>query len=407
MKKTILYKTLFFCWAILALTGCDLDLQKNYDYEPSVDDPYVKVTAWEYFQDHKDMFSELIAAIEYTGLKDYYTQTDNKYTFLALNNAGMQLYRENEFAGAASITDCDKEKVTNMLLYHIVDGEYSSYGQLQVEPMFVLTMLKGENGLMTMSVWKNPWQAAVGKILVNQTGSNGKSPQRQAKTSNILPTNGKEKYLITKACEWHDVGKVNLVFQSIVNPNIHLASDVAQIPHGFLSALSVSKKKICAEMMGNNLELLKDDFRILVSAIYYHHDRDDVYTNNYIEKYAEKWYKSKVSEYLSDEEFKFMRTNRNKLLFSDAPDVRRSSLEIPEDIWCEYMLVKGMLNKFDWTVSSGYEEAELGVDICEKKLCKNIETKMQGSLRPAQEYIKLILSAHWESCHSSCPPSKI
>ena len=190
MKKTILYKTLFFCWAILALTGCDLDLQKNYDYEPSVDDPYVKVTAWEYFQDHKDMFSELIAAIEYTGLKDYYTQTDNKYTFLALNNAGMQLYRENEFAGAASITDCDKEKVTNMLLYHIVDGEYSSYGQLQVEPMFVLTMLKGENGLMTMSVWKNPWQAAVGKILVNQTGSNGKSPQRQAKTSNILPTNG-------------------------------------------------------------------------------------------------------------------------------------------------------------------------------------------------------------------------
>ena len=172
MKKTILYKTLFFCWAILALTGCDLDLQKNYDYEPSVDDPYVKVTAWEYFQDHKDMFSELIAAIEYTGLKDYYTQTDNKYTFLALNNAGMQLYRENEFAGAASITDCDKEKVTNM------------------EPMFVLTMLKGENGLMTMSVWKNPWQAAVGKILVNQTGSNGKSPQRQAKTSNILPTNG-------------------------------------------------------------------------------------------------------------------------------------------------------------------------------------------------------------------------
>ena len=56
MKKTILYKTLFFCWTILALTGCDLDLQKNYDYEPSVDDPYVKVTAWEYFQDNKDMF---------------------------------------------------------------------------------------------------------------------------------------------------------------------------------------------------------------------------------------------------------------------------------------------------------------------------------------------------------------
>ena len=193
----------------------------------------------------------------------------------------------------------------------------------------------------------------------------------------------KEKYLITKACEWHDVGKVNLVFQSIVNPNIHLASDVAQIPHGFLSALSVSKKKICAEMMGNNLELLKDDFRILVSAIYYHHDRDDVYTNNYIEKYAEKWYIDEIEKYLGEE-----RTNRNKLLFSDASDVQLESISISENIWCKYMLVKGMLNKFDWTVSSGYEEAELGVDIFEKKLCKNIEIKMQGSLRPAQEYMK-------------------
>lgn len=64
------------------------------------------------------MFSELIAAIEYTGLKDYYTQTDNKYTFLALNNAGMQLYRENEFAGAASITDCDKESNEHVALSH-------------------------------------------------------------------------------------------------------------------------------------------------------------------------------------------------------------------------------------------------------------------------------------------------
>lgn len=190
MKKTLIYKTLFFCWTILALTSCDLSLQKDYEYEPSVADPSVKVTAWEYFQDNKDKFSELIAAIEYTGIKDYYTQTADKYTFLALNNVAMLAYRENEFPGTTSITDCNKEKMTNMLLYHIIDGEYSSYGQLQVEPMFVLTMLKGENGLMTMNVWKNPWQAAVGKIIVNQTGSNGKSPQRQAKTSNILPTNG-------------------------------------------------------------------------------------------------------------------------------------------------------------------------------------------------------------------------
>lgn len=190
MRMTLLYKAFFFCCMTLALTSCELELQKNYDYEPSVADPHVKMTAWEFFQNNQNMFSELIAAIEYTDLKDYYTQTENKYTFLALNNIGMQAFRNNECGGVASITDCNKDQVKDLLLYHIVDGEYSSYGQLQVEPMFVLTMLRGENGLMTMSVWKNPWQAAVGKILVNQTGSNGNSLQRQAKMSNILPTNG-------------------------------------------------------------------------------------------------------------------------------------------------------------------------------------------------------------------------
>lgn len=198
----------------------------------------------------------------------------------------------------------------------------------------------------------------------------------------------KEKYLIMKACEWHDIGKANLVFQSIVNPAVHITDDVAQIPHGFLSALSISKKKINEEMISDNLEYLDDDFRILITAIYYHHDRVDEYSNEYIKNYAEKWYINEVEEYLGEEGFKLMRTNRNKLLFSDVPCIQPTSIIIPEGVWCEYMLVKGMLNKFDWTVSSGYEESELGVDIFEKKLCKNIEMNMQGSLRPAQEYMK-------------------
>lgn len=188
MKK-ITYKISLFLM-LFVLASCDLDLQKNYDYEASVDDPHVDMTAWEFFQTRQDIFSELIEAIEYTDLVEYYSQTENMYTYLALNNTGMKTYRENVFPGIASIKDCDKETVKNMLLYHIVDGEYSSYGDLNVDPMYVLTLLSGEKGLMTMAVWKNPWQAAVGKIIVNQTGSNAKSPQRTAKTSNILPVNG-------------------------------------------------------------------------------------------------------------------------------------------------------------------------------------------------------------------------
>lgn len=197
----------------------------------------------------------------------------------------------------------------------------------------------------------------------------------------------KEKYLIMKACEWHDVGKANLVFQSIVNPNIHIAGDVQQIPHGFFSALSLNEEDIAAEMAENSMNYMEDDFIILISSIYYHHDRDDIYTIDDLEKYAERWYLKEIRAYL-DKEVELIIDNRDFLLFSERHDVLVKYIKPPKDIWCEYMLVKGMLNKFDWTVSSGYEEAELGVDIFEKKLCKNIEMKMQGSLRPAQEYMK-------------------
>ena len=51
------------------------------------------------------------------------------------------------------------------------------------------------------------------------------------------------------------------------------------------------------------------------------------------------------------------------------------------------MLVKGMLNKFDWTVSAGYENAEIAPDILEKRLCQNIVKVWGKSFRPAQQFM--------------------
>ena len=189
MKKNI-FKVVLLCSLTMAFSSCELELQKDYDYEASVADPHVYMSAWDYMNTRKDVFSEFIEAIEYAEMKEYYQQTDKKYTFLALNNTAMENYRMNEFPGTSSITECDKDKVKDLLAYHIVEGEYSSYGQFQIEPMFVLTMLKGEKGLMTMLVYKEPWQQVVGQIVVNQYGSNGHSPSRRSVTSNILPTNG-------------------------------------------------------------------------------------------------------------------------------------------------------------------------------------------------------------------------
>lgn len=189
MKKSI-YISFTLLLTVLTLSGCDLELQKNYDYETSISDPHVNMTAWEFLQEHPEQFSEFTEAITFAGLEDYYKQTEQLYTYLALNNDAMTKYRETVFPGKTSIKECDQKIVRDMILYHIIDGEYSSYGQLPTEPIFVLTMLKGEEGLMTMCVQKHPFQQVVGKIVINDTNSNGNSPLRRSKTSNIMPTNG-------------------------------------------------------------------------------------------------------------------------------------------------------------------------------------------------------------------------
>ena len=48
----------------------------------------------------------------------------------------------------------------------------------------------------------------------------------------------------------------------------------------------------------------------------------------------------------------------------------------------------GMLNKFDWSVSAGYSEAEQHPDLIEKRLKSSIEKSLDGKFRPAQEYMR-------------------
>ena len=57
----------------------------------------------------------------------------------------------------------------------------------------------------------------------------------------------KEKKLVVEACRIHDLGKVNLVFQAMICPKLaekfHIdVRKTQQIPHGFLSAVTISGK---------------------------------------------------------------------------------------------------------------------------------------------------------------------
>ena len=153
-----IFKKLALLLAVALTAACgDMKLQTDADYDGSVLDPHIPMTAWEYFETRSDIFSEFMAA--YGGCDGH-----------------------TEEAYAAS--------VRNLLRYHIVDGFYSGYGELPVEAIFVLTLRRGEEGLMTMLTRKNPWMADAGAIIVNDTGTNGNSPMRKAISSNIMPTNG-------------------------------------------------------------------------------------------------------------------------------------------------------------------------------------------------------------------------
>ena len=151
-----IFKKLALLLAVALTAACgDMKLQTDADYDGSVLDPHIPMTAWEYFETRSDIFSEFMA--------------DQNHS---------------------SLTECPVESVRNLLRYHIVDGFYSGYGELPVEAIFVLTLRRGEEGLMTMLTRKNPWMADAGAIIVNDTGTNGNSPMRKAISSNIMPTNG-------------------------------------------------------------------------------------------------------------------------------------------------------------------------------------------------------------------------
>lgn len=199
----------------------------------------------------------------------------------------------------------------------------------------------------------------------------------------------KEKKLVVEACRIHDLGKVNLVFQAMICPKLaekfHIdVRKTPQIPHGFLSAVTIS-----LDEFDDLSELFSDkDFGPFITAVYYHHDREDHYNSPAIRKYAEKYYMKQIEEYLNRKIRKLNCSNLDDLLFRN--NVYNGKYIPDSNAWKEYLLIKGLLNKFDYTVSAGYENAESAIDLHEKKLVKNIEKFLNGKeLRPAQKFMKM------------------
>jgi len=150
------------------LTGCDLEIQKPYDFQPEVFPlaTFEDQTVWEWLQTQQSpnglaavdqyKFDFLIEAIQLTGMQEEFNRKGDKRTFLLLNNNAFDDANEilQTLTGSTkgSLKAANAARLRNVLMYHIVEEYVLQIPTLEVinqEYMFQ-TMIPGEDGLIVM-----------------------------------------------------------------------------------------------------------------------------------------------------------------------------------------------------------------------------------------------------------------
>ncbi len=201
-----------------------------------------------------------------------------------------------------------------------------------------------------------------------------------------------EKALITLSCKLHDIGKADIVFQAkIGNDDIsdETLKKIKEIPHGFLSVLTISEEYFY-DMVKNKIAVENDNeicdyYTAFITAIFHHHIRRKMERDlfSYIENYAKTYYENSLKEFFNDDNVSLDPYIVHEVLYT----VDNSNVKFDEKEWLRYVLIKGMLNKFDYNASAGFTNAEEYVDIQNKQLCNNINNRLK-TLRKAQTFMQ-------------------
>lgn len=140
--------------------------------------------------------------------------------------------------------------------------------------------------------------------------------------------------MIELSIKYHDIGKVNTIFQEKMRG--HYTND--EIPHGYLSALAVDFKKI-----GFSRKEIKE-FKIIINSVFYHHRRGE-FLKDRIKEFSKAYYEEQLSNYLGDNYYNLSYANLN-LIYPRNP-----TSTITDEEWIEFVIVKGILNRCDWSAS--------------------------------------------------------
>lgn len=142
--------------------------------------------------------------------------------------------------------------------------------------------------------------------------------------------------LIEKACLLHDLGKMNLKFQEkIVQQKKKVNGEIA---HNLLSLAFLDKGEL-------RVDFTDDEIKILAHAIAYHHERGNYDAENLKEEI----------ELLNDEvkHFKYLELNNLRAKKIGRKFFNNDRIYEDENIFYDYIKVKGLLNRLDYAASAG------------------------------------------------------
>lgn len=141
--------------------------------------------------------------------------------------------------------------------------------------------------------------------------------------------------MIETSIKYHDIGKVNTIFQEKMRR--HYNSD--EIPHGYLSALTIRLKDLDPAIKEFK------HFKTIINAVYYHHRRS-IYNEKEIENFAKNHFEKQLEYYLESQYPGVRYDNLNRIYTRDL-----SSPITKLEEWIEFVIVKGILNRCDWSAS--------------------------------------------------------
>lgn len=187
--------------------------------------------------------------------------------------------------------------------------------------------------------------------------------------------------LLKKAVFYHDLGKVNSKFQNKLYKKLKYTETLPQIdneeeiPHNFLSPLFIDTKQLEEEYGVTKT-------KILLSAVYYHHDREEKQiSKNDIEDIK------KQAKYVGMSEKNIKAYSKKYVLNSN----KEEDIEILEEK--EYIQIKGLLNRIDHIASLDKEGVNIEESIKENnesvadKIKQIIKNEYHNSYREVQSYM--------------------